>query len=148
MNLAAHGEANDTELVTTRTGGAKKVQDKARGSQAPLHAGNTAPQSGSVLFHRWSEFLLFVVASGRYQEIQRENRSVLPFHKMVVAGGFQRFYGDQCGGHFLPPGVKSGVCFSSAPTAAVFLAGPGGDIYKFQEDHHARRKTSLRANLP
>ncbi|USF27089.1 hypothetical protein N510_002023 [Firmicutes bacterium ASF500] len=77
-----------------------------------------------------------------------ENLIVSPFYKVTVIGGFQRFYGSRCGGHFLPPGVKPGVSFSSALTAAAILAGQGGDIYEFQEDHHARRKTSLRANLP
>ena len=131
MSLAACGEANDTEHVTTRTGGSKKVQDKARGSQAPLHAGNTAPQSGSGLFHRWSEFSLFAVAGGRYQQIQRENLSVSPFRKVAVTGGFQKFCGNRCGGHFSPPGVMSGVSFSSVLTAATMLAGPGGGIRRF-----------------
>ena len=131
MSLAACGEANDTELVTTRTGGSKKVQDKGRGSLTRPPASHTAPQSGSGLFHRWSEFSLFAVAGGRYQQIQRENRHVSPFHKVAVTGGFQRFCGNQCRGHFLSPGGKSGVCFSSAPTAAVFSAGSGGDILKY-----------------
>ena len=124
------------------------MQDKGRGSLTRPPASHTAPQSGSGLFHRWSEFSLFAVAGGRYQQIQRENLSVSPFYKVTVIGGFQRFYGSRCGGHFLPPGVKPGVSFSSALTAAAILAGQGGDIYEFQEDHHARRKTSLRANLP
>ena len=34
MSLAACGEANDTELVTTRTGGSKNVQDKGVASCA------------------------------------------------------------------------------------------------------------------
>ena len=34
----------------------KKVQDKARGSQAPLHALNTAPQRGSGTIWRGSRF--------------------------------------------------------------------------------------------
>ena len=124
------------------------MQDKGRGSLTRPPASHTAPQSGSGLFHRWSEFQLFAVVGGRYQEIQKENLSVLPFHKVAVAGGFQRFCGDQHGGHFSPSGIKSGVSFSSALTAAAILAGQGGDIYEFQEDHHARRKNSLRANLP
>ena len=107
------------------------MQDKGRGSLWRPPASHTAPQSGSGLFHRWSEFSLFAVAGGRYQKIQRENRHVPPFHKVAVTGGFQRFHGDRCGGHFSPPGVKSGVCFSSALTAAVFSAGPGGDILKY-----------------
>ena len=106
------------------------MQDKGRGSLTRPPASHTAPQSGSGIFHRWSEFSLFAVAGGRYQEIQRENRSVLPFHKVAVAGGFQRFCGNQCGDHFSPPGVKSGVNFSSALTAAVILAGQGGDKCK------------------
>lgn len=80
--------------------GAKKVQDKARGSQAPLRAGNTAPQSGSGTFRR---------------------------------------------GHFSPPGVSSGVCFHKKPAVARFLRVPGGDIYGFQEEHHAERKNQVRA---
>ena len=131
MSLAACGEANDTELVTTRTGGSKNVQDKGRGSLSRPRPTDTAPQSGSGLFHRWSEFSLFAVAGGRYQKIQRKSRHVPPFHKVAVTGGFQRFCGDQRGGHFSPSGVKSGVCFSTAHTAAVFSAGPGGDILKY-----------------
>ena len=103
-------------------------------------ASHTAPQSGSGLFHRWSEFSLFAVAGGRYQKIQREKRSVSPFCKVTVIGGFLPFHKNQRGGHFSPPGGKSGVSFSSALTAAAILAGQGGDIYEFQEDHHARRK--------
>ena len=106
-------------------------------------ASHTAPQSGSGLFHRWSEFQLFAVAGGQYQQIQRENRHVPPFHKVAVTGGFPEFHGSQCGGHFLPPGGKSGVSFSSVLTAAAILAGQGGDIYEFQEEHHARRKEQV-----
>ena len=100
MSLAACGEANDTELVTTRTGGSKKVQDRGWGSLMRLPASHTAPQSGSGIFHRWSEFSLFAVAGDRYQEIQRENRSVLPFHKVAAAGGFPEFHGSRYGGQF------------------------------------------------
>ena len=106
------------------------MQDKARGSQATLRVGNTAPQSGSVLFHRWSEFQLFAVIGGRYQQIQRESLSVSPFYKVTVIGDFQRFYGSRCGSHFSPPGVKSGGSFSSALTAAAILAGLSGDMCK------------------
>ena len=112
------------------TGGAKKVQDKGRGSLTRPPASHTAPQSGSGIFHRWSEFQLFAVAGGRYQEIQRENLSVSPFCKVAVVDGFPEFHGSRCGGHFLPPGGKSGVTFSSALTATAKLAGPGGDICK------------------
>ena len=93
--------------------------------------GHTGPQSGSVLFHRWSEFSLFAVAGGRYQEIQKENRSVSPFHKVAVTGGFLEFHRNQRGGQFSPPGVKPGVSFSSALTAVTMLAGPGGGIRRF-----------------
>ena len=93
-------------------------------------ASHTAPQSGSGIFHRWSEFSLFAVAGGRYQKIQRENHSVSPFHKVAVTGGFQRFCRNQRGGHFSPPGVKSGVSFSSALTATAILAGLSGDMCK------------------
>lgn len=118
------------------------MQDKGRGSLARPPASHTAPQSGSGLFHRWSEFSLFAVAGGRYQKIQRENLSVSPFRKVAVTGGFQRLCRNQCGGHFSLSGVKSGVSFPSVLTAAAILAGQGGDIYEFHEEHHARRKTS------
>ena len=131
MNLTAHGEANDTELVTTRTRGAKNVQDKGRGSLTRPPASHTAPQSGSGLFNRWSEFLLFAGAGGRYQKIQRENHSVSPFHKVAVVGGFLAFHRNQRGGHFSPPGVKPGVSFSSVLTAATMLVGPGEGIRRF-----------------
>lgn len=49
------------------------------------------------------------------------------------------------GGHFSPPGVSSGVCFHKKPAAARFLRVPGGDIYGFQEEHHAERKNQVRA---
>ena len=45
MSLAACGEANDTELVTTRTGGSKKVQDKGVASCAATPDG-IDPQCG------------------------------------------------------------------------------------------------------
>ncbi len=93
-------------------------------------ASHTAPQSGSGLFNRWSEFQLFAVAGDRYQQIQRENLNVSPFRKVAVVGGFPEFHGSRCGGHFSPSGVKSGGCFSSTLTAAVFSAGPGGDKCK------------------
>ena len=71
---------------------------------------------------------------------QGENRLISAFRKVAVTGGFQRFCGNRCGGHFSPPGGKSGVSFSSALTAAAILAGQGGDIYEFQEEHHAERE--------
>ena len=124
------------------------MQDKGRGSLMRPSASHTAPQSGSGLFNRWSEFSLFAVAGGRYQKIQRENHSVSPFRKVAVVGGFQRLCRNQCGGHFSPPGVKSGVSFSSALTAAVFSTGPSGDICEFQEEHHARRKNKFVCEPP
>ena len=111
--------------------GAKNVQDKGRGSLMRPPASHTAPQSGSGLFNRWSEFSLFAGAGGRYQKIQRENHSVSPFRKVAVTGGFQKFCGNRCGGHFSPPGGKSGVSFSSALTAATMLADSGGGIRRF-----------------
>ena len=93
-------------------------------------ASHTAPQSGSGIFHRWSKFQLFAVAGGRYQEIQKENRSVSPFCKVTVMGGFLVFHRNQRRGHFSPPGVKSGVNFFSALTATAKLAGQGGDMRK------------------
>ena len=106
------------------------MQDKGWGALPRPPASHTAPQSGSGLFHRWSEFSLFAVAGGRYQEIQKENRSVSPFHKVAVTGGFLAFHRNQRGGQFSPPGVKPGVSFSSALTAAAILAGQGGDKCK------------------
>ena len=47
-------------------------------------------------------------------------------------------------GSFFTPGGKPGVSFSSALTAAAILAGQGGDIYEFREEHHARRKKQVR----
>ena len=47
------------------------------------------------------------------------------------------------GGHFSPPGVSSGVCFHKKPAVARFLRVPGGDIYGFQEEHHAERKNQV-----
>ena len=106
------------------------MQDKGRGSLMRPPASHTAPQSGSGLFHRWSEFSLFAVAGGRYQKIQREKRSVSPFCKVTVIGGFLPFHKNQRGGHFSPPGGKSGVSFSSALTATAILAGLSGDMCK------------------
>ena len=119
------------------------MQDKGRGSLTRPPASHTAPQSGSGLFYRWSEFSLFAGAGGRYQKIQRETHSVSPFYKVAVVGGFPKFHGSQRRGHFSPPGVKSGISFSSALTAAAILAGQGGDIYEFQEEHHAGRKNKF-----
>ena len=107
------------------------MQDKGRGSLCDPPASHTAPQSGAGLFHRWSEFQLFAGTGGRKPKRQGRNSPVSTFRKVAVTGGFQRFCGDQRGGHFSPPGVKSGVCFSPAHTAAVFSAGPGGDILKY-----------------
>ena len=56
--------------------------------------------SGSGIFHRWSEFSLFAVAGDRYQEIQKENRSVSPFYKVTVMGSFLAFHRNQRGGLF------------------------------------------------
>ena len=36
--------------------------------------------------------------------------------------------GRSGGGHFSPPGVMSGVCFSSTLTAVAILTGPSGDM--------------------
>lgn len=124
------------------------MQDKGRGSLMRPPASHTAPQSGSGIFHRWSEFSLFAVAGGRYQKIQREKRSVSPFCKVTVIGGFLPFHKNQRGGHFSPPGGKSGVSFSSVLTVAAILTGPGGDIYEFQEEHHARRKNKFACEPP
>ncbi len=106
------------------------MQDKARGSQATLRAGNTALQSGSGIFHRWSEFSLFAVTGGQKLKNQGENRLISASHKMAVTGGFQKFCGSQRGGHFSPPGGKSGVSFSSVLTATAILAGLSGDMCK------------------
>ena len=95
--------------MTTRTGGAKKVQDKGRGALTRPPASRTAPQSRSAISLRWSEFSLFAVTGGRYQKIQRGNRSVPPSHKVAVMGGFLAFHRNQCGGHFSLPGVKPGA---------------------------------------
>jgi hypothetical protein len=124
------------------------VQDKGRGSLTRPPASHTAPQSGSGLFHRWSEFSLFAVAGDRYQEIQKENRSVSPFHKVAVTGGFLAFHRNQRGGQFSPPGVKPGVSFSSALTATTKSASQGGDICECQEERCATRKTSSRCESP
>ena len=93
------------------------MQDKGRGSLTRPPASHTAPQSGSELFHRWSEFLLFAVAGGRYQEIQRENRSVLPFRKVAVQVVFIDF-----------ARISAGVSFSAALTTTTILPVPGGDM--------------------
>ena len=124
------------------------MQDKGRGSLTRPPASHTAPQSGSGIFHRWSEFSLFAVAGGRYRKIQRENLSVSPFRKVAVVGGFSEFRRSRCGGHFSPPGGKSGVSFFSVLTAAAILAGQGGDICEFQEEHHARRKNKFACEPP
>ena len=124
------------------------MQDKGRGSLTRPPASHTAPQSGSGIFHRWSEFSLFAMAGGRYRKIQRENLSVSPFRKVAVVGGFSEFRRSRCGGHFSPPGGKSGVSFFSVLTAAAILAGQGGDICEFQEEHHARRKNKFVCEPP
>lgn len=117
--------------VAGEPGGRKMCRIKAGGRFGAPPASHTAPQSGSGLFHRWSEFSLFAGTGGRKSKSQRGNCLVSAFRKVAVTGGFQRFCGDQRGGHFSSPGVKPGVCFSSALTAAVFSAGPGGDILKY-----------------
>ena len=120
MNLAACGEANDTEFATTRTGGAKNVQDKGRGSltrprpATPPRRAGRGFSIGGRNFH----FLLWQVA------VNEENRG----KTVSFTGGFQRFCGDQRGGHFSPPGVKPGVSFSSALTTTTILPVPGGDM--------------------
>ena len=62
---------------------------------------------------------------------QRENRLIPAAREVAVTGGFQKFCGNRCGGHFSPPGGKSGVSFSSALTAATMLADSGGGIRRF-----------------
>ena len=104
------------------------MQDKGRGSLWRPRPTDTAPQSGSGIFHRWSEFSLFAVTGGQKLKNQGENRLISAFRKVAVTGGFQRFCGNLCGGHFSPPGGKSGVSFSSALTAAAILAVSGGDM--------------------
>ena len=146
MSLVACGEANDTELATTRTGRAKKCRIKAGdrfsapanehrpalhpqarfGGQPPATRAALRPEmSGSGISHRWSEFSLFAVTGGRYQKIQRENRRVPPSHKVAVTGGFLAFHKNQRGGHFHPLGASRGVSFSSALTAAAILQRGG-----------------------
>ena len=44
---------------------------------------------------------------------------------------FRNFSGDQREGHFSPSGIKSGVCFRSAPIDAAFSTGPDEDILKY-----------------
>ena len=116
--------------VAGEPGGRKKCRIKAGGRLHAPPASHTAPQSGSGLFHRWSEFQLFAVADGRCQKIQRGNRLVSASHKMAVTGGFQKFCGSQRGGHFSPSGVNLGVWFSSVLTAAAKQADFGGDMCK------------------
>ena len=106
------------------------MQDKGRGSLCDPPASHTAPQSGSGIFHRWSEFQLFAGTGGRKSKSQRKNRLVSAFRKVAVTGGFRGFCKDQRGGHFSPPGVKSGVYFSSHLTTIAILTGPGGDKCK------------------
>lgn len=107
---------------------ARSARREIRGVDVAAHPGRCRLKYNTVA--QWSEFSLFAVAGDRYQKIQRENRHVPPSCKVAVTGGFQRFCGNQRGGHFLPPGVKSGVSFSSALTVAAILAGPGGDMCK------------------
>ena len=52
---------------------------------------NTAPQSGSGNFVRWSEFQLLAVAGGRKQEIQSGKRLISGFPEVAVSGGFGAF---------------------------------------------------------
>ncbi len=77
--------------VTTKTGGRKKCRIKAGGRFGAPPAVNTAPQSGSGLFHRWSEFQLLAVAGGRKQEIQSGKRLISGFPEVAVSGGFGAF---------------------------------------------------------
>ena len=106
------------------------MQDKGRGSLWRPLPTDTAPQSGSGLFHRWSEFQLFAGTGGRKSKSQERSSPVSTFRKVAVTGGFQRFCRNQRGGHFSPPGVKSGVYFSSHLTTIAILTGPGGDKCK------------------
>ncbi len=130
--------------VAGEPGGRKKCRIKAGGRlRAPRPA--TPPRRagrGFSIGGRNFNFLLWQVVG------ISENLSVSPFYKVTVIGGFQRFYGSRCGGHFSPPGGKSGVSFSSVLTAAAILTGPGGDIYEFQEEHHARRKNKFACEPP
>ena len=109
MSLAACGEANDTEFATTRTGGSKNVQDKGRGSLTRPPASHTAPQSGSGIFHRWSEFLLWQVA------VNEENRGkTVSFHhftRWLSQVVFRDFAEISAGVIFHPLGSNRGLVF-------------------------------------
>lgn len=82
----------------------KKVRDKGRGSLWRPPAVNTAPQSGSGDFVRWSEFQLLAVAGGRKQGIQSGKRLISGFQEVAVSGGFGVFRGNSAG-------ITAGVSF-------------------------------------
>ena len=109
--------------VAGEPGGRKKCRIKAGGRlRAPLPA--TPPRNAGRGFSIGGRFYpLLAVPGGRNEEKQRKNRPVSTFSKVAVTGGFQRFSRNQRGGHFSPPGVNSGVSFSSALTATAKLAG-------------------------
>ena len=112
--------------VAGEPGGRKKCRIKAGGRlRVPRPA--TPPRRAGRRFSiggRNFNFLLWQVVG------ISENLIVSPFYKVTVIGGFQRLYGSRCGGHFLPPGVKPGVSFSSVLTAAAKQADFGGDMCK------------------
>ena len=134
--------------VAGEPGGRKKCRIKAGGRlRAPRPA--TPPRRagrGFSIGGRNFHFLLWqVVDIGKSREKTSVFRHSARWLSQVV---FRDFSGDQCGGHFSLPGVKSGVSFSSALTAAVFSTGPSGDICEFQEEHHARRKNKFVCEPP
>ena len=126
MNLAACGEANDTEFATTRTGGAKNVQDKGRGSltrprpATPPRRAGRGFSIGGRNFH----FLLWQVA------VNEENRGkTVSFHhftRWLSQVVFRDFAEISAGVIFHPLGSNRGLVFPlllQPPRYCRFQAG-------------------------
>ena len=136
--------ANSAQLkVAGEPGGRKKCRIKAGGRLRVLRPATPPRRAGrgfSIGGRNFNFLLWQVVSISKFREKTSVFRYSARWLSQVV---FRDFSGDQRGGHFSPPGVKSGVSFSSVLTAAAILAGQGGDIYEFREEHHAGRKNKF-----
>ena len=99
------------------------MQDKGWGSLWRPPASHTAPQSGSGLFHRWSEFLLFAGTGGRKSKGQRGNRLIPAFRRVAVTGGFRGFQRGSARGSFFIPWGQAGGLFQLSLYSRRVLGG-------------------------
>ena len=117
--------------VAGEPGGRKMCRIKRGGRKRPSTRGTTPRRAGRgfSIGGRNFHFLLWqVVGISKSREKTSVFRHSVRWLSQVV---FRDFSGDQRGGHFSLPGVKSGVSFSSVLTAATMLADSGGGIRRF-----------------